>query len=256
MIGRSRRRSRGWRTATRSCPSGSRASGRRSAPTSSPAARSGTPPARPSRRRTWARSRQRAEALVRAARRPAGAGTRGPAPRTCSSTRTSSSTCSSAATSDDFYGLIDERGDRGRPPASTGSSARTSSACCRSRRRHAVIAARDAPHLFAAFFQIRRAFHHIFRNIVGSSAPVVRLRAAVWQSIFTHDMRRYRRSLYRAHGRRGHADLRPVGHRQGAGGAGDRPVALRPVRRRAAAPSPRASPARSTRSTSRRCRPR
>ena len=63
-----------------------------------------------------------------------------------------------------------------------------------------VIAARDVPHLFAAFFQIRRAFHYIFRNIVGSSPPIVRLRAAVWQSIFTRDMRRYRRSLYRRMG--------------------------------------------------------
>ena len=26
--------------------------------------------------------------------------------------------------------------------------------------------------------------------------PTARLRAAVWQSIFTHDLRRYRRSLY------------------------------------------------------------
>jgi transcriptional regulator with AAA-type ATPase domain len=59
---------------------------------------------------------------------------------------------------------------------------------------------RDAPHLFAGFFQIRRAFHYIFRNIVGNSAPIVRLRAAAWQSIFTRDMRRYRRTLYRRMG--------------------------------------------------------
>jgi transcriptional regulator with AAA-type ATPase domain len=39
-------------------------------------------------------------------------------------------------------------------------------------------------------------FWHIFDNIVGESMPIARLRAAVWQSIFTHDMRRYRRSLY------------------------------------------------------------
>ncbi len=51
-------------------------------------------------------------------------------------------------------------------------------------------------HVFAAFFQIRRAFHHIHRSLVGGSRPVARLRAAIWQSIFTHDMRRYRRSLY------------------------------------------------------------
>lgn len=51
-------------------------------------------------------------------------------------------------------------------------------------------------HLFACFYQVRRAFHHIFRNIVGRSLAAAQLRAAVWQSIFTHDMRRYRRSLY------------------------------------------------------------
>lgn len=55
----------------------------------------------------------------------------------------------------------------------------------------------DAAHVFAGFFQIRRAFYHIFDSIVGESMPTARLRAAVWQSIFTHDLRRYRRSLYR-----------------------------------------------------------
>ena len=54
----------------------------------------------------------------------------------------------------------------------------------------------DAPHLFACFFQIRRAFHHIFRNILGGSLPAARLRATVWQSIFTRDVKRYRRGLY------------------------------------------------------------
>ncbi|HEX6095378.1 MAG TPA: sigma 54-interacting transcriptional regulator [Thermoanaerobaculia bacterium] len=54
----------------------------------------------------------------------------------------------------------------------------------------------DAAHLFACFFQVRRAFHHIFRNIIGRSQPAARLRAAVWQSIFTYDMRRFRRSVY------------------------------------------------------------
>jgi DNA-binding NtrC family response regulator len=58
----------------------------------------------------------------------------------------------------------------------------------------------DAAHLFAGLFQIRRAFHYIFRHLVGGSPPMVRLRAAVWQSIFTRDMRRYRRALYRRMG--------------------------------------------------------
>lgn len=51
-------------------------------------------------------------------------------------------------------------------------------------------------HLFACYFQLRRAFHLIFRCIIGSSMPAAVLRASVWQSIFTHDMRRYRDSLY------------------------------------------------------------
>jgi transcriptional regulator with GAF, ATPase, and Fis domain len=54
----------------------------------------------------------------------------------------------------------------------------------------------DAPHLFASAFQIRRAFHNIFRSLVGGSLPMARLRAAIWQSIFSHDLVRYRRVLH------------------------------------------------------------
>ena len=55
---------------------------------------------------------------------------------------------------------------------------------------------KDLPHWFAFLFQIRRASHHIFDFILGGSLPAARLRGAVWESIFTHDLRRYRRSLY------------------------------------------------------------
>lgn len=51
--------------------------------------------------------------------------------------------------------------------------------------------------IFAGLFQVERAFFHIFRYIVGASLAAARLRAAIWQSIFTHDMLRYQRSLYR-----------------------------------------------------------
>jgi hypothetical protein len=54
----------------------------------------------------------------------------------------------------------------------------------------------DPPHLFASCFQVRRAFFHIFQQIVGASLPAARLRATVWQSVFTNDMRRYQRVLY------------------------------------------------------------
>jgi hypothetical protein len=54
----------------------------------------------------------------------------------------------------------------------------------------------DPRHTFACFRQIQRAFEQIFADIIGGSMAAARLRAAVWQSIFTHDMRRYRRTLY------------------------------------------------------------
>jgi len=54
----------------------------------------------------------------------------------------------------------------------------------------------DPRHTFACFRQIQRAFEQIFRDIIGSSMPAARLRAAIWQSVFTHDMRRFRRTLY------------------------------------------------------------
>ena len=50
--------------------------------------------------------------------------------------------------------------------------------------------------IFAGFFQIERAFMHIFQEIIGGSMPVAGLRAAVWESIFTHDMRRYNQILH------------------------------------------------------------
>jgi transcriptional regulator with AAA-type ATPase domain len=53
---------------------------------------------------------------------------------------------------------------------------------------------------FAFFRQIQHAFEQIFRDIIGGSLPAARLRGAIWQSIFTHDMRRYRRVLYQRMG--------------------------------------------------------
>jgi transcriptional regulator with AAA-type ATPase domain len=52
-------------------------------------------------------------------------------------------------------------------------------------------------HVFACFFLFRRAVYHIFYHIVGTSKPIARLRAAVWESIVTHDFRDWSRSLYR-----------------------------------------------------------
>ncbi|MCI0650878.1 MAG: sigma-54 factor interaction domain-containing protein [Planctomycetes bacterium] len=54
----------------------------------------------------------------------------------------------------------------------------------------------SAGQAFALCFNLRRAFAQIFDYLVGTSPAAVRLRAAVWQSIFTHDLRRYRRTLF------------------------------------------------------------
>jgi len=53
----------------------------------------------------------------------------------------------------------------------------------------------SAAHHFAWGFQIRRAFDYTFRQISGGSMPAARLRADVWQSIFTVDPARYHRAL-------------------------------------------------------------
>ena len=55
----------------------------------------------------------------------------------------------------------------------------------------------EPAHVFACYYQIRRAFDHIFQYLVGGSMPAAELRAAVWQSIFTYDLRRYYRGLYK-----------------------------------------------------------
>lgn len=54
----------------------------------------------------------------------------------------------------------------------------------------------DAGKLLAFFFQIRRAFGWIFQELVGRSPAMIALRAAIWESIFSHDLERYRRGLY------------------------------------------------------------
>ncbi len=54
----------------------------------------------------------------------------------------------------------------------------------------------EPAHTFACFSQLSRAFLQIFTYIIGSSLSAARLRAAVWQSVFTHDIQRYRRTLY------------------------------------------------------------
>lgn len=49
---------------------------------------------------------------------------------------------------------------------------------------------------FAIYFQIHRAFYHIFDFIAGSTIAAGEFRASIWQSIFTCDIYRYHRALY------------------------------------------------------------
>ncbi|RLB51433.1 MAG: hypothetical protein DRH23_02200 [Deltaproteobacteria bacterium] len=45
--------------------------------------------------------------------------------------------------------------------------------------------------LFALFFQTRRAVHFVFHQILGTSLAAAKLRASVWESLFTHEPWRY-----------------------------------------------------------------
>src|SRR5258706_8520572 len=49
---------------------------------------------------------------------------------------------------------------------------------------------------FAFFFQLRRAFYFIVRNLVGDAPSMRRLRLELWNTVFTHDLAAYRRWLW------------------------------------------------------------
>jgi two-component system, NtrC family, response regulator HydG len=53
-----------------------------------------------------------------------------------------------------------------------------------------------AARLFAFFFQLRRAFYFIERALAGESESMQRLREALWNNMFTHDMRGYEAALW------------------------------------------------------------
>jgi hypothetical protein len=54
----------------------------------------------------------------------------------------------------------------------------------------------EALRYFAFFFQLRRGFYFIVRSLTGKSASMDRLRRALWDNVFTHDMRSYQTGLY------------------------------------------------------------
>ena len=56
----------------------------------------------------------------------------------------------------------------------------------------------QSSHVYAYLHQLKRAFFNIFHCVIGRSQPIAKLRARIWQSIFTHDMRRCRDALYKS----------------------------------------------------------
>jgi len=50
--------------------------------------------------------------------------------------------------------------------------------------------------IFAFFFQLRRAFYFIERSLAGECESMRRLREALWNNVFTHDMRGYEAGLW------------------------------------------------------------
>ena len=53
-----------------------------------------------------------------------------------------------------------------------------------------------AARFFSFFFQLRRAFYFIVGSLAGECVSIVRLREALWNNVFTHDMRGYEAALW------------------------------------------------------------
>src|SRR5438105_3212271 len=65
----------------------------------------------------------------------------------------------------------------------------------------AALVNRDIPEeraarIFSFFFQLRRAFYFIHRSLAGECESMRRLREALWNNVFTHDMRGYEAALW------------------------------------------------------------
>jgi transcriptional regulator with PAS, ATPase and Fis domain len=58
------------------------------------------------------------------------------------------------------------------------------------------LSASEAAQLIGLFFQMRRAYFFISRNVGGSSQPTRLLRERLWRSLFSHDLRLYLRTLH------------------------------------------------------------
>ena len=189
------------------CSRGRRAWRRQSVPPRAPRGRAGgawrrlrsrgdlwqSPPS-PSRPRTWSRSRR---ASRRSRTRPGRASRAGPgrAPRRSPATRTWSSTRSTSATrapSSPGSARAPRRRARCRSSSGSAATSRTTSTSGGARARSAPRPRTSSP----ATTRCGGRSTTSTRTSSASRARRARLRAAVWQSIFTRDVRRYRRALY------------------------------------------------------------
>ena len=59
-----------------------------------------------------------------------------------------------------------------------------------------LVAEERAVRIFGFFFQLRRAFYFIYRSLAGECESMRRLREALWNNVFTHDMREYEAVLW------------------------------------------------------------
>jgi hypothetical protein len=58
------------------------------------------------------------------------------------------------------------------------------------------LAPEQAPRYFALYYQLRRAFFFIDRSLAGDCESMRRLREALWNNLFTHDMRGFESALW------------------------------------------------------------
>jgi len=61
---------------------------------------------------------------------------------------------------------------------------------------HSGLPEERALRIFAFFFQLRRAFYFIERSLAGECESMRGLREALWNNVFTHDMRGYEVGLW------------------------------------------------------------
>jgi hypothetical protein len=54
----------------------------------------------------------------------------------------------------------------------------------------------QAPRYFALYYQLRRAFYFIHRSLAGDCESMRRFREALWNNVFTHDMRGFEAALW------------------------------------------------------------